>query len=110
MLFCLRSRIFRLLCGVTSLCSYPLGVYADSQDNELILANIKSSLLEYALDNKAYVSANSWISGSGSIEEELLVFNRLDLEDLRFQTFDYGRGERGSRLYDVNEARVSKGF
>jgi len=110
MLFFLRSRIFRLLCGVTSLCSYPLGVYADSQDNELILANIKSSLLEYALDNKAYVSANSWISGSGSIEEELLVFNRLDLEDLRFQTFDYGRGERGSRLYDVNEAKVSKGF
>ena len=110
MLFSLRSRIFRLLCGVTSLCSYPLGVHADSQDNELILANIKSSLLEYALDNKAYVSANSWISGSGSIEEELLVFNRLDLEDLRFQTFDYGRGERGSRLYNVNDANISKGF
>ena len=110
MLFCFRSRIFRLLWGLVSLCSYPLAVYADSQDNERILANIKSSLLEYALDNKAYVSANSWISGSGSIEEELLVFNRLDLEDLRFQTFDYGRGERGSRLYDVNDAKVSKGF
>ena len=96
--------------GITSLCSYPLSVFADSQDNERILANIKSSLLEYALDNKAYVSANSWISGSGSIEEELLVFNRLDLEDLRFQTFDYGRGERGSRLYNVDEANVSKGF
>ena len=110
MLFCFRSRIFRLLWGLVSLCSYPLAVYADSQDNERILANIKSSLLEYALDNKAYVSANSWISGSGSIEEELLVFNRLDLEDLRFQTFDYGRGERGSRLYDVNDAKVSKSF
>ena len=110
MLFCFRSRIFRLLWGITSLCIFPLAVYAESQDNERILANIKSSLLEYALDNKAYVSANSWISGSGSIEEELLVFNRLDLEDLRFQTFDYGRGERGSRLYDVNEAKVSKGF
>ena len=102
--------MFRLLWGLVSLCSYPLAVYADSQDNERILANIKSSLLEYALDNKAYVSANSWISGSGSIEEELLVFNRLDLEDLRFQTFDYGRGERGSRLYDVNDAKVSKSF
>ena len=110
MLFCFRSRTCRLLWGITSLCSYPLSVFADSQDNERILANIKSSLLEYALDNKAYVSANSWISGSGSIEEELLVFNRLDLEDLRFQTFDYGRGERGSRLYNVDEANVSKGF
>ena len=110
MLFCFRSRIFRLLWGITSLCSFPLAVYAESQDNERILANIKSSLLEYALDNKAYVSANSWISGSGSIEEELLVFNRLDLEDLRFQTFDYGRGERGSRLYNVNDANISKGF
>ena len=110
MLFCFRSRIFRLLWGITSLCSFPLVGYAESQDNERILANIKSSLLEYALDNKAYVSANSWISGSGSIEEELLVFNRLDLEDLRFQTFDYGRGERGSRLYNVNDASVSKGF
>ena len=110
MLFCFRSRICRLLWGITSLCSYPLIVFSDSQDNERILANIKSSLLEYALDNKAYVSANSWISGSGSIEEELLVFNRLDLEDLRFQTFDYGRGERGSRLYNVDEANVSKGF
>ena len=110
MLFCFRSRVFRLLWGITSLCSYPLAVYAESQDNERILANIKSSLLEYALDNKAYVSANSWISGSGSIEEELLVFNRLDLEDLRFQTFDYGRGERGSRLYNVNGANISKGF
>ena len=101
---------FRLLWGITSLCSFPLAVYAELQDNERILANIKSSLLEYALDNKAYVSANSWISGSGSIEEELLVFNRLDLEDLRFQTFDYGRGERGSRLYNVNDANISKGF
>ena len=110
MLFCFRSRICRLLWAITSLCSYPLSVFSDSQDNERILANIKSSLLEYALDNKAYVSANSWISGSGSIEEELLVFNRLDLEDLRFQTFDYGRGERGSRLYNVDEANVSKGF
>ena len=110
MLFCFRSRIFRLLWGITSLCSFPLAVYAELQDNERILANIKSSLLEYALDNKAYVSANSWISGSGSIEEELLVFNRLDLEDLRFQTFDYGRGERGSRLYNVNDASISKGF
>ena len=110
MLFCFRSMICRLLWGITSLCSYPLIVFSDSQDNERILANIKSSLLEYALDNKAYVSANSWISGSGSIEEELLVFNRLDLEDLRFQTFDYGRGERGSRLYNVDEANVSKGF
>ncbi len=110
MLFCFRSRICGLLWGIISLCSYPLAVYADSQDSERVLASIKSSLLEYALDNKAYVSANSWISGSGSIEEELLVFNRLDLEDLRFQTFDYGRGERGSRLYDVNEASVSKGF
>ncbi len=110
MLFCFRSRIFRLLWGITSLCSFPLAVYAESQDNERILANIKSSLLEYALDNKAYVSANSWISGSGSIEEELLVFNRLDLEDLRFQTFDYGRGERGSRLYNVYDANISKGF
>ena len=110
MLFCFRSMICRLLLGITSLCSYPLIVFSDSQDNERILANIKSSLLEYALDNKAYVSANSWISGSGSIEEELLVFNRLDLEDLRFQTFDYGRGERGSRLYNVDEANVSKGF
>ena len=110
MLFCFRSRIFRLLWGITSLCSFPLAVYAELQDNERILANIKSSLLEYALDNKAYVSANSWISGSGSIEEELLVFNRLDLEDLRFQTFDYGRGERGSRLYNVNDANISKGF
>ena len=110
MLFCFRSKIFRLLWGITSLCSFPLAVYAESQDNERILANIKSSLLEYALDNKAYVSANSWISGSGSIEEELLVFNRLDLEDLRFQTFDYGRGERGSRLYNVNDANISKGF
>ena len=110
MLFCFRSRIFRLLWVITSLCSFPLVGYAESQDNERILANIKSSLLEYALDNKAYVSANSWISGSGSIEEELLVFNRLDLEDLRFQTFDYGRGERGSRLYNVNDASVSKGF
>ena len=110
MLFCFRSRIFRLLWGITSLFSFPLAVYAESQDNERILANIKSSLLEYALDNKAYVSANSWISGSGSIEEELLVFNRLDLEDLRFQTFDYGRGERGSRLYNVNDANISKGF
>lgn len=110
MLFCFRSRIFRLLWVITSLCSFPLAVYAELQDNERILANIKSSLLEYALDNKAYVSANSWISGSGSIEEELLVFNRLDLEDLRFQTFDYGRGERGSRLYNVNDASVSKGF
>ena len=110
MLFCFRSRIFRLLWGITSLCSFPLAVYAESQDNERILANIKSSLLEYALDNKAYVSANSWISGSGSIEEELLVFNRLDLEDLRFQTFDYGRGERGSRLYNVSDANISKGF
>ena len=110
MLFCFRSRIFRLLWGITSLCSFPLAVYAESQDNERILANIKSSLLEYALDNKAYVSANSWISGSGSIEEQLLVFNRLDLEDLRFQTFDYGRGERGSRLYNVSDANISKGF
>ena len=110
MLFCFRSRIFRLLWGITSLCSFPLAVYAELQDNERILANIKSSLLEYALDNKAYVSANSWISGSGSIEEELLVFNRLDLEDLRFQTFDYGRGERGSRLYNFNDANISKGF
>ena len=110
MLFCFQSRVFRLLWGITCLCSFPLAVYAESQDNERILANIKSSLLEYALDNKAYVSANSWISGSGSIEEELLVFNRLDLEDLRFQTFDYGRGERGSRLYNVNDANISKGF
>ena len=110
MLFCFRSRIFRLLWVITSLCSFPLAVYAELQDNERILANIKSSLLEYALDNKAYVSANSWISGSGSIEEQLLVFNRLDLEDLRFQTFDYGRGERGSRLYNVSDANISKGF
>ena len=107
MLFCFRSRIFGLLWGITSLFSFPLAVYAESQDNERILANIKSSLLEYALDNKAYVSANSWISGSGSIEEELLVFNRLDLEDLRFQTFDYGRGERGSRLSGGQRQRIS---
>jgi hypothetical protein len=29
---------------------------------------------------------------------------------LRFQTFDYGRGERGSRLYNVSDANISKGF
>ena len=110
MFFCSRTRTYGLLWVLTSLCSFPLGVFGDSIDGERSLANIKSSLLEYALDNKAYVAANSWISGSGSIEEELLVFNRLDLEDLRFQTFDYGRGERGSRLYNVDEANVSKGF
>ena len=110
MFFCSRTRTYGLLWVLASLCSYPLGVFGDSIDSERSLANIKSSLLEYALDNKAYVAANSWISGSGSIEEELLVYNRLDLEELRFQTFDYGRGDRGSRIYDVNEANISRGF
>ena len=105
-----RTRRPALLWLLVSLCSYHLCVFGDSLDSERSLANIKSSLLEYALDNKAYVSANSWISGSGSIEEELLVYNRLDLEGLRFQTFDYGSGDRGARLYDLNEAEISRGF
>ena len=105
-----RTRTPALLWLLLSLCSYPLCVFGDSLDSERSLANIKSSLLEYALDNKAYVSANSWISGSGSIEEELLVYNRLDLEGLRFQTFDYGSGDRGARLYDLNEAEIPRGF
>ena len=113
MFFCSRTRTYRLLWVLISLCSYPLCLFGeslDSQRSERSLANIKSSLLEYALDNKAFVSANSWISGSGSIEEELLVYNRLNLEELRFQTFDYGRGDRGSRIYDLKVPKISRGF
>ena len=72
----------------------PAGL-ANSGDSERVLANLKSSILEYALDNKAYISANSWISSSGAVEEELLVYNRLEFDKLRFQTFDYGKGDRG---------------
>ena len=84
---------------LVSLAAIPGYVAGQSQDSDRVLSDIKSSLLEYALDNKAFVSATSWISGSGSLEEELLVYNRLRLEELRFQTFDYGKGDSGARLY-----------
>jgi hypothetical protein len=54
---------------LVSLASIPGCVAGQSQDSNRVLADIKSSLLEYALDNKAFVSATSWISGSGSLEE-----------------------------------------
>ncbi len=88
----------------------PASVMGQSQDSDRVLADIKSSLLEYALDNKAFVSATSWISGSGSIEEELLVYNRLRLEQLRFQTFDYGKGDSGARLYKLGTLNKDRGF
>ena len=81
---------------------------ADSGESDRVLASLKSSILEYALDNKAHVSANSWISSSGAIKEELLVYNRLQLDKLRFQTFDYGKGDRGSRLFGVGSRTKSK--
>ena len=88
----------------------PASVMGQSQDSDRVLADIKSSLLEYALDNKAFVSATSWISGSGSMEEELLVYNRLRLEQLRFQTFDYGKGDSGARLYKFGTLNKASGF
>ena len=86
-------------------------IAADSGESDRVLASLKSSILEYALDNKAHVSANSWISSSGAIKEELLVYNRLQLDKLRFQTFDYGKGDRGSRLFGVgNRTKEKKRF
>ena len=87
----------------------PAGL-ANSGDSERVLANLKSSILEYALDNKAYISANSWISSSGAVEEELLVYNRLEFDKLRFQTFDYGKGDRGSRLFGMDAPLKKKRF
>ena len=87
---------------------YSLEVLADSGESDRVLASLKSSILEYALDNKAHVSANSWISSSGAIKEELLVYNRLQLDKLHFQTFDYGKGDRGSRLFGVGNQTKSK--
>lgn len=88
----------------------PSAVIADSTDSDRVLASLKSSILEYALDNKAHIAANSWISSSGAVEEELLVYNRLQLDKLRFQTFDYGKGDRGSRLFGAKAQTQSKRF
>ncbi len=102
---------FSFLFSLTAclICS-PLVLLADTQDSERVLASLKSSILEYALDNKAHIAANSWISSSGAVEEELLVYSRLKLNKLRFQTFDYGKGDRGSRLFGVKAPTKSKRF
>ena len=82
MFSCFRLCNFWVLWLLVSLAFIPGYVAGQSQDSERVLADIKSSLLEYALDNKAFVSATSWISGSGSLDEELLVYN---LSAMRFE-------------------------
>lgn len=105
---------FKTICivfvGLIFTLSSEVSLAKGSANSERELADLKSSLLEYALDNKAYVSANSWISSSGSMKEELLVYSALKFDKLRFQTFDYGKGNRGSRLFGFDQRKMGERF